>query len=550
MGMSVLNALFSFIGGLGMFLFGMHIMSEGLQKSAGEKSRRFMRLFTDNRLLGVAVGALITAIVQSSSLTTVMAVGFVNAGMMTLSQAVGIIMGANIGTTLTAWLVSMNEWGNLLRPQFFAPLLLGIGVALLLSGKEPRRRDVGSILAGFGLLFLGLENMSAAVAPYSDSPFFTEAFIVIGTHPLLGIAVGFGVTALLQSSSASLGILRTLAMNGIVTWNSAVYIALGQNIGTCVSALIAGAGAGRNGRCAALIHLLFNTIGAAVFAIGAAVVFTLFPWIGAAPLNSVELALFHTFFNVAATALLFPFADQLEALARRIVKPQEKPDPFAPALDSRILETPAFAFESAKQEVRRMGSVVLGNIESSRKAIVNRSEKAIHRVYENEAIVNRYERELTQYMVHIDIAALNEHQQMQLRHLLLMVNDLEKISDRCKDLAELSELMLKENSMFSIGGYEDLQLISAQSSETLEEALSFWQDPQETQRYQKAVQSGRMVTQLEEQIRDRHIRRLAQQRCQVEAGVLFLDAIGHLQRISSYAVHLADYVREEQIQGA
>ena len=532
MGMSVLNALFSFIGGLGMFLFGMHIMSEGLQK------------------LGVAVGALITAIVQSSSLTTVMAVGFVNAGMMTLSQAVGIIMGANIGTTLTAWLVSMNEWGNLLRPQFFAPLLLGIGVALLLSGKEPRRRDVGSILAGFGLLFLGLENMSAAVAPYSDSPFFTEAFIVIGTHPLLGIAVGFGVTALLQSSTASLGILQTLAMNGIVTWNSAVYIALGQNIGTCVSALIAGAGAGRNGRCAALIHLLFNTIGAAAFAIGAAVVFTLFPWIGAAPLNSVELALFHTFFNVAATALLFPFADQLEALARRIVNPQEKPDPFAPALDSRILETPAFAFESAKQEVRCMGSVVLGNIESSRKAIVNRSEKAIHRVYENEAIVNRYERELTQYMVHIDIAALNEHQQMQLRHLLLMVNDLEKISDRCKDLAELSELMLKENSMFSIGGYEDLQLISAQSSETLEEALSFWQDPQETQRYQKAVQSGRMVTQLEEQIRDRHIRRLAQQRCQVEAGVLFLDAIGHLQRISSYAVHLADYVREEQIQGA
>ena len=405
MGMSVLNALFSFIGGLGMFLFGMHIMSEGLQKSAGEKSRRFMRLFTDNRLLGVAVGALITAIVQSSSLTTVMAVGFVNAGMMTLSQAVGIIMGANIGTTLTAWLVSMNEWGNLLRPQFFAPLLLGIGVALLLSGKEPRRRDVGSILAGFGLLFLGLENMSAAVAPYSDSPFFTEAFIVIGTHPLLGIAVGFGVTALLQSSSASLGILQTLAMNGIVTWNSAVYIALGQNIGTCVSALIAGAGAGRNGRCAALIHLLFNTIGAAVFAIGAAVVFTLFPWIGAAPLNSVELALFHTFFNVAATALLFPFADRLEALARRIVKPQEKPDPFAPALDSRILETPAFAFESAKQEVRRMSSVVLGNIESSRKAIVNRSEKAIHRVYENEAIVNRYQRELTQYMVHIDIAA-------------------------------------------------------------------------------------------------------------------------------------------------
>lgn len=546
MSMNELSALFSFIGGLGMFLFGMHIMSDGLQKSAGEKSRRFMSILADSRLLGVIVGALITAIVQSSSLTTVMAVGFVNAGMMTLTQAVGIIMGANIGTTLTAWLVSMNEWGSALRPQFFAPLLLGIGVALLLSGKEERRTRIGSILAGFGLLFLGLEHMSAAVAPYSESTLFASAFVAIGAHPLLGILTGLAATALLQSSSASLGILQTLAMNGIVTWNSAVYIALGQNIGTCVSALLAGIGAGRNGRCAALIHLLFNVIGAAVCGIGAVIVFAMFPSWGAAPLNSVDLAVFHTCFNIGATLLLMPFARGLEALALRIVKPKEDQASFAPALDARILETPAFAVESARQEVRRMSGIVLGNIESSRKAIVNRSERAIQRVYENEEVVNRFEKELTHYMVHIDIAALNEHQQLQLRHLLFMVNDLEKISDRCKNLAELSEMMLKENSMFSIGGYEDLQTISAKSSETLEDALSFWQHPDDPKLYRKVKKNGQMVDQLEEQIRDKHIRRLAQHRCQVEAGVLFLDAIGHLQRISSYALNLADYVKEEQ----
>ena len=546
MSMNELSALFSFIGGLGMFLFGMHIMSDGLQKSAGEKSRRFMSILADSRLLGVIVGALITAIVQSSSLTTVMAVGFVNAGMMTLTQAVGIIMGANIGTTLTAWTVERCVWGSALRPQFFAPLLLGIGVALLLSGKEERRTRIGSILAGFGLLFLGLEHMSAAVAPYSESPLFASAFVAIGAHPLLGILTGLAATALLQSSSASLGILQTLAMNGIVTWNSAVYIALGQNIGTCVSALLAGIGAGRNGRCAALIHLLFNVIGAAVCGIGAVIVFAMFPSWGAAPLNSVDLAVFHTCFNIGVTLLLMPFARGLEALALRIVKPKEDQASFAPALDARILETPAFAVESARQEVRRMSGIVLGNIESSRKAIVNRSERAIQRVYENEEVVNRFEKELTHYMVHIDIAALNEHQQLQLRHLLFMVNDLEKISDRCKNLAELSEMMLKENSMFSIGGYEDLQTISAKSSETLEDALSFWQHPDDPKLYRKVKKNGQMVDQLEEQIRDKHIRRLAQHRCQVEAGVLFLDAIGHLQRISSYALNLADYVKEEQ----
>lgn len=235
-GLDDLKAIFSFIGGLGLFLYGMHLMADGLQKSAGEKTKRFMGYLTNNRVLGVIVGALITAIIQSSSATTVMVVGFVNAGLLSLTQAVGVIMGANIGTTMTAWLVSMSEWGSIFKPEFFAPLLVGIGAVLLLFGKSQRKQEAGSILIGFGILFLGLESMSGAIKPYSDAPIFATAFSVIGSNPLLGIAVGLIVTAIIQSSSASLGILQTLAMNGVVTWNSAVFIALGQNIGTCVTA--------------------------------------------------------------------------------------------------------------------------------------------------------------------------------------------------------------------------------------------------------------------------------------------------------------------------
>ena len=272
--MEHIEMLFRFAGGLGMFLYGMNVMADGLQKSAGDRMKHLLEFLTRNRLMGILVGAGVTAIIQSSSATTVMVVGFVNAGLMTLVQAVGVIMGANIGTTITAWLVSMSEWGSMLKPEFFAPLLIGIGAFMMLFAKREKVKDVSEILVGFGVLFVGLSFMSDSITPYRDAPIFSEAFRILGSNPILGILTGLVVTAIIQSSSASVGILQTLAANGVVNWSSAVFITLGQNIGTCVTALLSSLGANRTAKRAAVIHLLFNVVGAVVFGIGMFVIFS------------------------------------------------------------------------------------------------------------------------------------------------------------------------------------------------------------------------------------------------------------------------------------
>ena len=318
--MGAFGVLFQFIGGLGMFLYGMNAMADGLQKSAGSRMQQLLGVFTSNKLLGIILGAGITALIQSSSATTVMVVGFVNAGVMTLSQAVGIIMGANIGTTVTSWIVSMNEWGEMLKPEYFAPLLVGIGEAVNIFSKDSRKRQVGEILVGFGFLFMGLELMSMSIRPYRDAPVFAQAFALMGRNPLLGILAGAAVTAVIQSSSASIGILQTLATNGMVNWQAAVFITLGQNIGTCVTALLSCVGAHRMAKRAAVIHLLFNCIGAMVFGIIMAAVFVFWPSFALSPISSVEISVFHTIFNLANTIVLYPFTGVMVKLSHRFVK--------------------------------------------------------------------------------------------------------------------------------------------------------------------------------------------------------------------------------------
>jgi len=317
--MQHVEMLFRFIGGLGMFLYGMNVMADGLQKSAGDKMKHLLEFLTRNRLMGILVGAGVTAIIQSSSATTVMVVGFVNAGLMNLTQAVGVIMGANIGTTVTAWLVSMSEWGAFLKPEFFAPLLIGIGAFMLLFSKKEKIVDVSEILVGFGVLFIGLNFMSGAITPYRDAPIFSEAFRVLGRNPILGMLAGLAVTALIQSSSASVGILQTLAANGLVNWSSAIFITLGQNIGTCVTALLSSLGAHKTAKRAAVIHFLFNTIGAIVFGLLMFVVFTINKAWASSEINSVGISMFHTFFNVTNTLLLYPFGNLLVKLDRKSV---------------------------------------------------------------------------------------------------------------------------------------------------------------------------------------------------------------------------------------
>lgn len=548
MGMDDLKALFAFIGGLGLFLYGMRLMADGLQKLLGEKSRRLMGYLRDNRVLGVLVGALITAIMQSSLATTVMVVGFVNAGALSLSQAVAVIMGANIGTTITGWIVSINEWGSIFQPSIFAPLAVCIGTVLLF-GKEPRRQEAGSVCIGLGLLFLGLEAMNTAIKPYSVSPLFAQLFLMIGSHPLAGIAVGFVITVLIRSSSASLGILQTLAMNGVVTWNSAVFIMLGQNIGTCIGTLFSSIGAHPHAKQAAMIHLLFNTIGALIFALIFTLLFLQYPMMGSAHVNSVELAMFHTGFNIVNTILLFPFANGLVQLSKRLVANDTEREPkqagALTALDPRMLEAPGFAIESVKQATGHMAQLVVRNVESSRQAFVDRSRKRIQEVYANEQMVNRYEKELTSFLVHIESSMLSDHQQLQQRHLLYVISDLERISDRCKNLAELSDQMLKAESTFSIGGYEDLENLSRQCLVTLQAALRCWKAQGKDSHYEQTRRSEQQVNEMENQLRDKHIRRLSTHKCEVATGVIFLDAISCLERISDYAMNIANCAKEE-----
>ena len=327
MSISDISNLFGFLGGLGMFLYGMDIMADGMQKTAGSRMSSFLGMLTNNRLLAVALGALITAIIQSSGATTVMVVGFVSAGVLNLTQAVGVIMGANIGTTITAWIVSMSQLGDafeVMKPSFYAPLIIGVGALLLVFSKSQKKKTAGEILIGLGLLFTGLDFMSGSISPYTDAPIFAQAFTVLGSNPLLGMIIGALVTALLQSSSASVGILQTLAMNGIVTTNAAIYITLGQNIGSCVTAMLSSMGGSRTAKRAAVIHLTFNVIGAILVGSLGFVFFALRPDFAASNIDAVQISIFHTVFNLTMTTILFPFANQLVKLSGLVVK--ERPE--------------------------------------------------------------------------------------------------------------------------------------------------------------------------------------------------------------------------------
>ena len=446
MKVEALGVLFQFIGGLGMFLYGMNQMADGLQKSAGHRMQRLLEVLTSNRLMGVLLGAGITAIIQSSSATTVMVVGFVNAGIMNLAQAVGIIMGANIGTTVTSWIVSMSEWGEVLKPDFFAPLLVGIGAAVIMFAKDSKKKDIGEIITGFGFLFVGLSFMSSSIEPYKDAPIFSEIFTVLGRNPLLGILAGTVVTAIIQSSSASVGILQTLAFNGIVNWQSAIFITLGQNIGTCITAILSSIGANRTAKRAAVVHLLFNVVGTIIFGIAMTVVFALNPVLANSTISSVDISIFHTTFNTINTIILFPFANLLVRASGFFV-PEKKGEENEPApdqemsrhLDARILETPSLAIEQIQHEIIAMGETVKKNLRLAADALLHNTEASAEQVYKNEKIINNMQKILTGYLVQINNHSLNEEQHLLVKNLFYSINDLERMGDHCENLAELAD---------------------------------------------------------------------------------------------------------------
>ena len=556
MTVSDISNMFGFLGGLGMFLYGMSIMADGMQKTAGSRMSSFLGMLTNNRFLAVALGALITAIIQSSGATTVMVVGFVSAGVLNLSQAVGVIMGANIGTTITAWIVSMRQLGDafeIMKPSFYAPLIIGVGALLLVFAKGQKKKTIGEIMIGLGLLFTGLDFMSGSISPYTDAPIFAQAFALLGGNPLLGMVIGALVTALLQSSSASVGILQTLAMNGIVTTNAAVYITLGQNIGSCVTAMLSSAGGSRTAKRAAVMHLTFNVIGAILFGLLGFAVFSLMPSFASADISAVQISIFHTVFNLTMTTLLFPFGDQLVKLSGIVVKEKEEQEPAVDKetaatlkhLDERIFESPAFAVETAALEVVHMGQITMKNVKRALDAVFTGNLDEVKDVYKTEETIDNMEKMLTEYLIKVDNLSLTERQKRVVNNLFYSVSDIERIGDHAENLAEQAEYLVEHKLDFTDTGMQDLQNISGSVLLSFQNAIDARQNGN-MDSVRRVSQYEDDVDNQEEELREKHIERLSAGECEPSAGVVFLDILSNLERISDHAYNLAGYVKDER----
>lgn len=464
-------------------------------------------------------------------------------------------MGANIGTTITAWIVSMSQLGDafeIMKPGFYAPCIIGIGALLLVFAKSQKKKTVGEIMIGLGLLFIGLDFMSGSISPYTDAPIFAKAFEVLGGNPLLGMLIGALVTALLQSSSASVGILQTLAMNGIVTTNAAIYITLGQNIGSCVTAMLSSMGGSRTAKRAAVMHLTFNIIGAVLFGTLGFVLFALRPAFAASNISAVQISIFHTVFNLSMTTLLFPFANQLVKLSGLVVKEKPETVPVEDEetaatfkhLDERIFESPAFAVETAALEVVHMGQITLDNVKRALDAILTENLEEVETVYKTEKTIDNMEKMLTEYLIKVDNLSLTEKQKKVVNNLFYSVSDIERIGDHAENLAEQAEYMVEHHLDFSETGFDDLKSIGASVIKSFQYAI----DARQTgnmDSVRKVSQYEDDVDSQEEELREKHIERLSNGVCKPSAGVVFLDIISNLERVSDHAYNLAGYVKDE-----
>lgn len=560
MNIEYISSLFEFAGGIGMFLYGMNTMADGMQRSAGGKMKKLLGYLTSNRLLAIIVGAVITAIIQSSGATTVMVVGFVNAGLMTLVQAVGVIMGANIGTTITAWIVSLGQLGDaakVMNPSFYAPFLIGIGAFVILFSKKDKVKNAGEIIVGIGLLFEGLTFMSSSIAPYTDAPIFSQAFQIVGSNPFLGILIGIIVTAVLQSSSASVGILQTLALNGVVTTNAAIYITLGQNIGSCVTALISSAGTTRTAKRAACMHILFNIAGALLFGTVGFILFSIYPALAAHNIISVEISVFHTFFNITCTLVMFPFANLLVKISGLIVRENEKQDDFAELeakdavaaeiarhFDSRLLGQPSVAVETAKNEVITMGNLALDNIKYAAEATQKNDQTMVDKVYEIEHKVDLYEKYLTDFLIKVNNLSITQEQHLLVKNLFHAIIDIERVSDHAENIAELAKYKIEHQIIFSEKGTQELNQLWDKVVHCFEEAVKA-RGTGSRQAIQNVLRIEDEVDDLEEELRNKHIERLSAGLCIPSNGVVFLDILSNLERMSDHANNIVDCIQEE-----
>lgn len=549
--MTIFDVL-TMLGGLAFFLYGMEILSSGLEKQAGGGLSALLGKMTSNPIKGVILGAAVTAVIQSSTATTVMAVGFVNSGIMKLSQAISVIMGANIGTTITAWFLSLvgiesdSVLVNMLKPSSFAPVMALIGICLIMFAKTARKKDIGSIFLGFALLMNGMVMMSDATAPLADMPEFANLLLLF-TNPLIALVLGVLMTGILQSSAASVGILQALTVSGLISYNFAIPVILGQNIGTCLTALLSAIGTTKNAQRTALAHLYFNVIGAIIFLIGlyAAKAFGLNALLSA-PITAVDIAIFHSVFNVTCTLILLPFTKQLETLVCLTIKddPQPEADEHV-LLDERLLLTPTLALEQANRVTLQMAQFGLESLGHDFDVLRKYEADKAQIIEDNEDKIDNYEDKLGTYLMQLNSRSLSQKDSRRASKILHTIGDFERIGDHtCNLLNSAAELHEKKIS-FSDEAYKELVVLEEAVMETLQ--LTIVAFGTEDLRHAVRVEPlEEVIDYLCDELKNRHIARMQQGLCSLEKGFIYLDVLTNLERISDHCSNVAVCLIEMQ----
>ena len=527
------------IGGLGLFLYGMKLMSENLEKTAGNRLRRGLEVLTTNRFAGAGVGLGVTALIQSSSATTVMVVGFVNAGLMTLMQASGVIMGANIGTTVTAWIISIDI-------KEIAPIFVFVGVIMMFFLKRRLMKRIGGVVLGFGVLFVGMSLMSQAMEPLRDLDAFKH-LVATFENPIIGILIGLVITLAIQSSSATTAILVTLAAAGAISLPAAVYVIFGSNIGTCITAILASIGANKTAKRASVIHLLFNVFGVIIFGIFIQFV-PVVNWIMATGLDAkTQIALFHTVFNVFALLIMIWYPQLLIKISKFIVRGEDESmvQKRFKYIGDKILDTPTIAVSQAVKEVGRMAELAKENFVLSIESLLELDEKKANKVIEQELVVNFLNHEITAYLAKLSQLELTENDAFMVADLFHIVNDIERISDHAENITEYTNLRIDEKIPFSDDALEEVIMMSSEVARAIDICVTAFEKNDKVLA-EEVIQIEKIVDQYEEDLKNSHIRRVSTGACEPRSGMIFTDLVTDLERVSDHATNIAYYVSKSK----
>ncbi|MCH5209787.1 MAG: Na/Pi cotransporter family protein [Oscillospiraceae bacterium] len=540
--------IFQMFGGLAMFLYGMNVMGDGLKRLGGGKLEVILEKLTSNKLMGVLLGAVVTAVIQSSGATTVMVVGFVNSGIMKLTQSLSVMMGANIGTTVTAWILSLSGvhgdslLANIVKPENFTPILAMIGIILLMATKSDKNKNIGNILVGFAVLMFGMTTMSSSVADLGDSPAFAHLLLMF-SNPVLGLIAGAILTAVIQSSSASVGVLQALSATGQITFGTAMPILLGQNIGASITALISCIGTSKNAKRAAVANLYIKIISAILFLIvfyslNALLKLTIMD----SSINALNIAIIHTLFNVISTLVLLPFTGLIEKLVRLTIKEGAEKSSF-PILEERFLQTPSFAVEQCMALATSMAYIVKDSFTLAQECVAKYSEKIDKLVIENENMADEYEDALGAYLIKLSAQDLSKSDSQKVSILLHAISDFEKMTDYTSDLVFTAREKMNKDVHFSDKARQEITIMVSAVSEIIDLTINAFSND-DVQIANKVEPLEEIIDRLRNELKNRHIRRMKEGRCSVNQGFVFTDYITSLEKISDHCANVAAAIIE------